>query len=450
MWPISNSGRIDGLIVFRALGGAYVPLGELRFQGSGVRRQGRFVYARSYLARAEKKPVDPIGLPLRSKSVAADPEEVPLVFHDVGPDGWGKEILTHAFPGLTLGMPEFLALGGLGRTGDLAFGPTPDGPERWVPDDEPLLDLPSDDDELETLMRAAAAVDAGDAEGHHFKLLFRKSADVGGARPKTRIRHEGKDWIAKFPTWSDTFDNPRLEAVCLDVAEAAGVPVPEHRIIVAGGKAALFVRRFDRSETDQPFGYISAATLLKRPSTEYATTMTYLDIATVARTIGVHDPERGLYRRLLLNAYLHNTDDHLHNHALIDKGSGWELSPAFDIVPHPDGRRHICAPAPGIGPEWNPDRAFEAHASLKISKGEAEAIRDEVLAAARRLPEFMDLRAVSARDRETLKDAFPAAVGFSTRTGATLERRPSTMTTPSHRESAPEGPSSSPIDPARP
>ena len=338
------------------------------FQGGDVRRQGRFVYARSYLARAEKKPVDPVGLPLRHRSVAADPEEVPLVFHDVGPDGWGKEILTHAFPRVTLGMPEFLALGGPGRTGDLAFGPTPAGPERWIPDDEPLLGLPREEDDLETLMGAAAAVDAGDAEGHHFKLLFRKSADIGGARPKARIRHEGKDWIAKFPTWADKFDNPRLEAVCLDVAEAAGIPVPERKIVVAGGKAALFVCRFDRSETGQPFGYISAATLLRRPSIEYSTTMTYLDIATIARAVGVRDPERGVYRRLLLNAYLHNTDDHLHNHALIDRGSGWELSPAFDIVPHPDGGG-TSVPQPRNQPGMEPRSGVRGTRQAQNSQG---------------------------------------------------------------------------------
>jgi serine/threonine-protein kinase HipA len=412
MWRISKTGRIDRLVVFRALGGTYVPLGELTFEGGGGRRLGRFAYARSYLARDDKRPVDPIGLPLRPVSVAAAPEEVPLVFHDVGPDGWGKGVLIQAFPGLTLSMPEFLALGSLGRTGDLAFGPTPDGPETWVPDDEPLMDLPREEDDLETLMAAAAAVDAGEAQRHHFKLLFRNSADIGGARPKARIRHDGKDWIAKFPAWSDRFDDPRLEAVCLDVAEAAGVPVPERKIVAAGGRAALFVRRFDRSEAGQPFGYISAATLLKQPSAEYNTAKTYLDIAVVARTIGVRDPERGVYRRLLLNAHLHNTDDHLRNHALIDRGDGWELSPAFDVVPHPDKRRHVCAPAPGISPEWNPDSAFEAHAQFRISANEAEAIREEILAAARRLPEFMDLREVSARDRDLLKDAFPAVASL--------------------------------------
>ncbi len=48
------------------------------------------------------------------------PEEVPLAFHDAGPTA-GKEILTRAFPTSVLSMPEYLALGGLGRTGDLAF-----------------------------------------------------------------------------------------------------------------------------------------------------------------------------------------------------------------------------------------------------------------------------------------------------------------------------------------
>jgi len=57
----------------------------------GGRRLDRFAYVRSCLARDDKRLVDPIGLPLRPVSVA--PEEVPLVFHDVGPDDWGKGVL---------------------------------------------------------------------------------------------------------------------------------------------------------------------------------------------------------------------------------------------------------------------------------------------------------------------------------------------------------------------
>ncbi|WP_227439139.1 type II toxin-antitoxin system HipA family toxin [Methylobacterium sp. W2] len=399
--------------MFRAREGGYIPAGELTFEGGGHQRLGRFVYAASYLARSEKTPLDPIGLPLRRGSVAAAPEEVPLVFHDVGPDGWGKDVLVRAFPSLSLSMPEFLALGGLGRTGDLAFGPTPEGPATWAPGPEPLLDLPRENDDLEALMAAAAAVEAGDADGHHFKLLFRGSADVGGARPKARIRDAGRDWIAKFPAATDRFDDPRVESACLDVAEAAGLPVPERKIVEAGGRAALFVRRFDRSEEMRPYAYLSAATLLKQPSMRYGTDHTYLDIAAAAQAIGVRGAAEAMFERLILNATLHNTDDHLRNHGFLDRGGGWEIAPVFDLVPHPGQRRHVCAPARGIGPEWNPDRAFDAHVPLKIPLRTAEAIRDRIIQAARRLPAFMDERGVTVRDRRTLADAFPSSIGFN-------------------------------------
>lgn len=415
MWQTSRTGRIDRLIVFRWLGGTYVPAGELTFEGAGRTRVGRFVYARSFLGRESAKPIDPVGLPLRPKSVPAAPEEVPLAFHDVGPDGWGKELLTHAFPGSTLSMPEYLALGGLGRTGDLAFGPTPDGePRTWVPPEIPLVELPRETDDLETLMAAAAAVEAGDAEGHHFKLLFRNSGDVGGARPKARIRHDGRQWIAKFPTALDKFDDPRVEAACLDVAEAAGFEVPERRIVVAGGKAALFVERFDRERgiEGRPYAYLSAATLLRQPSTLYATEKTYVDIAATARAIGVRDAATAIFGRLMLNAYLHNTDDHLRNHAFIDRDGGWELSPVFDLVPHPDKARHVCAPAPGITPAWDVETAFRAHEPLKLSFLQAAAIRDRVVDAARRLPEFMELREVPRKDRNHLRESFPRTIEF--------------------------------------
>ncbi|MCJ2026977.1 type II toxin-antitoxin system HipA family toxin [Methylobacterium sp. J-067] len=415
MWQTSRTGRLDYLVVYRWRGDGYGPVGDLTFEGSGPRRNGRFRYASSYLGQDGAKAIDPVGLPLVRKSYAAAPEEVPLAFHDAGPDGWGKEILTRAFPTSVLSMPEYLALGGLGRTGDLAFGPTPtSGPVTWTPPEAPLVDLPDESDDLGALMDAAAAVEAGDAEGHHFKLLFRNS-DVGGARPKARIRSEGRQWIAKFPTSMDKFDDPRVEAACLDVAEAAGFPVPRRKIVVAGRRAALFVERFDRDEgiEGRPYAYLSAATLLKQASASYATARTYTDIAAVAQAIGVKNAAASVFGRLLLNAYLHNTDDHLRNHAFLDRGDGWTLSPVFDLVPHPDRARHVPAPAPGMSPAWDVEAAMRAHTAFRLDAGEAQAIRERILQAARRLGEFMDAREVPPKDRRYLKDAFPREMGFA-------------------------------------
>lgn len=351
MWRTSDAGRIGALVVFRAMGDGFVPVGSLAFEGGGRRRSSRFVYARSYLERGDARPIDPVGLPLRRGSVSSTPDEVPLVFFDAGPDGWAKGILDQAYPTLSFGMAEYLALGTSTRTGDLAFGPTPEGPLTWNPGSEPLLHLPRDDDDLEALVRAAAAVDAGEAEAHHLRLLLRHSRDVGGARPKVRLRHAGRDVIAKFQAWGDKFDDPRVECACLDVAEASGIDVSPREVVRIGSRSVLLVQRFDRSVDGRPHGYLSFATLLRQPPTRYATERTYADLVAAGRGIGVADPSREVFRRLLVNAYLRNTDDHLRNHAVIDEGDGWRLAPAFDIVPQPGGLRHVCAPAPGVSPE---------------------------------------------------------------------------------------------------
>src|SRR3954468_1607816 len=65
-WRISN-GRIDRLVIFKAMGDDHVPIGELTFEGSARVRQGRFVYAGSWLKNPDRTEIDPIGLPLRKK-----------------------------------------------------------------------------------------------------------------------------------------------------------------------------------------------------------------------------------------------------------------------------------------------------------------------------------------------------------------------------------------------
>jgi len=118
-----------------------MPIGLLVFEGGSSRRFGRFAYSSDYLAAEGRRPIDPIGLLLGNKWRPAAPGEVHLAFHEAGPDGWGKGILTQPFPELELGMPEFLALGGLWRTGDLAFGSTPEAPKTWTPRTEAALRL---------------------------------------------------------------------------------------------------------------------------------------------------------------------------------------------------------------------------------------------------------------------------------------------------------------------
>ncbi|WP_179240066.1 type II toxin-antitoxin system HipA family toxin, partial [Methylobacterium radiotolerans] len=383
-----------------------MPIGLLIFEGGSRRRTVRFAYSSDYLATEGRRPIDPMGLPLGNKWRPAALKEVHLAFQDAGPDGWGKGILSRVVSELELGMPEFLAPGGLSRTGDLAFGSTPEAPERWKPRADAALELVQSEDVLEEVLIAAENYEGGDASADQLAQLFMHSSDIGGARPKARIRIYDKEWIAKFSTWEDRFDNPRAEAVCLDFAKAAGLRVPERELRVVNGRSVLLMSRFDRSSDGARLSYLSAGTLLGEPAYEYATSKTYLDIASAARRIGVQEPEPEMFRRLLVNSYLRNTDDHLRNHAFINDGTGWSLSLALDVVPRPSGTKHVCAPTAGMSRECNPSIAFAGYPKFGLSATEATSILDEVDEATSRIGSFFDARGVSRQDREMLLTCF--------------------------------------------
>jgi serine/threonine-protein kinase HipA len=403
MWQISKDSRIEDLVVFVDIDGQPAPVGQLIFEGAR-RQQSRFVYARSWLERTDKFPLAPSGLALRRKAIPSAPYEVPLLFNDAAPDGWGRGVLTSAFPNQVFGMGEFLAAAGDDRTGYLRFGPTAQGgPSQWKPDGESKFELADGTEELEALLKAAEAADEGQPTKTQLELLFRSSTDVGGARPKARIIREKKPFIAKFRAWGDAFDDPRAEAVCLSLARDAGIEVPEHEVIEVAGRSVLLVRRFDRSAEGFRFGYMSAGTLMGQKPSDYRTESSYAELAVKAREAGITPCESEFFRRLLFNAFIHNTDDHLRNHAFIQMGGRWELSPVFDLVP---GRQPnmVLRPARGYYPAPDPRKALAAHAAFGLERREALTVFDEVATAMAKLPEYLDLHRVSEGDRKTLAE----------------------------------------------
>lgn len=405
-WQISKSGRLDHLVVF--LGKDATPVGELLFQGGGKVRSSVFRYARSWLNdTARRRPLSLVELPLRAKGKDSAPYELPLPLYDAAPDGWGRSVLEAAYPMQTFGLGEFLAAAGDERTGDLRFGHDPVlGPEQWVPH-APSIAPPSGSDTLEDLIVAAEAVDAGHPTAHHLSLLLRASADSGGARPKARLRHQGGEWIAKFRTWGDGFDNPRMETVCLSLAQECGIPTPDHQHVEVAGRSVLLVRRFDRGAGGERLGYMSAATLAKAPPSAYATNWTYADLASVAREVGVVPCEAELFRRMLFNCAIHNTDDHLRNHAFIrDVGGAWRLSPVFDVVPN-NRTTLVIRPARDIEATSDIDVAFQGWPNFRLTAEQATEIRDQVEDGMRKLPELLDRYEVTTANRETLAPLLP-------------------------------------------
>jgi serine/threonine-protein kinase HipA len=302
-------------------------------------------------------------------------------------------------------MGEYLASAGDNRTGELRFGPTPEEkPQRWLPQGEALVDLPDEGETLKSLLDAATALEAGEPSRHHIRTLIRAGADVGGARPKARIfKNDRTEWIAKFPASDDVFDDPRVEAVCLSLARKAGIVVPDHEIIEIGGRAVLLVSRFDRAADGARLGYSSAATLLGQVTTGYGTDYTYADVAAKARTAGIEPCEPEIFKRLLFNCFIRNTDDHLRNHGFVRDKYGWRISPAFDLVVH-RGRRLVLRAGSGIDPIPDARLAFGAWKQFHLNFKQAVQIYEEVTEALGSLPCLLEEFSVRTVDRLLLKE----------------------------------------------
>ncbi|MGN1345041.1 MAG: type II toxin-antitoxin system HipA family toxin, partial [Traorella sp.] len=65
----------------------------------------------------------------------------------------------------------------------------------------------------------------------------------------------------------------------------------------------------------------------------------YLDMASFIKSNGSHPKEDllELWKRIVFNMAVSNTDDHLRNHAFIFTKKGWKLSPLYDVNPVPYG-----------------------------------------------------------------------------------------------------------------
>ena len=322
--------------------GTPVRAGTLYGHRRGRTETATFVYAPDYLSSAGAYQLDP-SLPL-SSAPAQTPLGLPLfgAMSDCAPDRWGRTLIRRAHAranqgtagtARTLGHLDFL----LGvrddlRQGALRFRTDGDGPFLATEDTGvPLLtDLPE-------LLELAAAAERDDVSTSDLRRLVRVGSSLGGARPKAHVRQsDGRLAIAKFPSSAtDTWNVMAWEKVALDLARAAGIDVPDSELLDLAGRHVLVVDRFDRTVDGSRIGYVSAMTMLEATDGDQRS---YLEIA---EAIEQHSSRASadlaeLWRRIVFNVLISNTDDHLRNHGFVHTGrTSWDLSPAFDLNPDP-------------------------------------------------------------------------------------------------------------------
>lgn len=171
--------------------------------------------------------------------------------------------------------------------------------------------------------------------------LIRPGSSLGGARPKASVvDHYGNLWIAKFPSRHDETDVGAWEKVVHDLARKCGLNVPESKLERFSDLGSTFlVKRFDRNGKRR-IHFASAMTMLNRSDGASAQDGTgYLDILSFIQSNGSHPIEdaQELWKRVVFNMAVTNTDDHLRNHGFLLDSSGWRLSPLYDVNPTPYG-----------------------------------------------------------------------------------------------------------------
>jgi serine/threonine-protein kinase HipA len=260
---------------------------------------------------------------------------------DSAPDRWGRVLMRRAerrraersgeTPRTLMEIDYLLMVDDEARQGALRFARQEGGPflaEHEAARIPPLIDLPQ-------LLSAAEHVVGDTDSDEDLRLLLAPGSSLGGARPKASVRdRDGHLAIAKFPHKDDEINTVLWEAIALRLAAKAGIPVPDWRIEQVLNKPVLLLRRFDR-EQGQRIPFLSAMSMLGASDNE---SRSYLEFVDALRRYGASPKQdmHELWRRIVFNILISNTDDHLRNHAFLYTGpDGWRLAPAYDLNPVP-------------------------------------------------------------------------------------------------------------------
>ena len=414
---LKNSTVTSECFVYIALPGEteFVTAGRYRrdFNRNGV-ATGRFVYGKSYLARTDAVPIDPVELKISSKTY--ETRLLKGVFgalRDACPDSWGRRVIERHFGSPGPDELDYLLYSPDDRAGALGFGtkPQPPAPKRTF---NRTIDL-------QKLQEFADAIIAGDnlpdeADARQAQQLMLGGTSMGGARPKVVVEDDDGLWVAKFNRPDDKWNHARVERAMLLLARTCGIQAAECKRATIGDRDALLVKRFDRNRTNN--GYqrarmLSALTLLRAEDTHTdREKWSYVLLAEELRRISVQprtdSPE--LFRRMCFNALISNTDDHPRNHAVIAMDRDWKLSPAYDLTPSMPislERRDLALACGDMGRYAHADNLLSQCERFLVATDEARQIIDTMeqtvksqwYATARR-------EGVSVSDCETIGGAF--------------------------------------------
>ncbi len=334
-------------------------------------------------------------------------------FRDSSPDRWGQKLMRHrernrasaagTKPRALFAGDFLVGVDDETRVGALRFKETADA-EFLSRSDTPVPPVI----ELRKLLGAANRLERGRERKGDLELMLAPGGSLGGARPKATVRgKDGRLNVAKFPWVKDEWPVVRWEAVALELAGSAGIEVPKWELLPVRGDVVLLLDRFDRDAGNGRVGLISAMTALQSKDHDERS---YLDIVDALRQIGEApvDDARQLWRRLVFNVLISNTDDHLRNHALLRAERGWLLSPAYDMNPCPrylSNGLHVLA-LNEVDHTGSLEIAISVADYFGLQTSEAKTIAGEVAAAVKPWRSVAQARGIGAQEMDLMSSAF--------------------------------------------
>ena len=326
----------------------YVGALKLVAAGKGVSLQYSKAWLADGFALSEDMPlIDTEFLP--PGRLAADAQRAVGAVDDARPDRWGEKVIRFVDKPKRLSLMEYLYCAGDDRFGALGVSTSPDVYSPRAGSPLPRLGQAQQLSEVVAKIEASEPITALEAQ-----IIAGGGSPLGGAKPKALIDIAGEQWVIKFFN-NEPVDSPLIEHATMTLAKRAGITVAETQVVRLVAANAIAVRRFDREQGGRIHS-ISAGTAI-RAATASGTEpeMGYPELARILRRVGVTQDDvnqrdaRELFRRMVFNILVDNTDDHEKNHSLLvvnpARNGRLRLAPAYDVLPTNSGQGYqefIC------------------------------------------------------------------------------------------------------------
>jgi serine/threonine-protein kinase HipA len=263
---------------------------------------------------------------------AGEKDSAPGAIDDARPDRWGERIIRHIERPARLSILEMLLFAGDDRFGALGVSVSADAYRPRTLGPYPQLR------DLTALSNAIDHVQTQTALSASMQRLVQPGVTLGGARPKALLHTDAGPCVIKFAELDDAVDTPLVEHATLTLAALAGIQVAATGVLPLAARHgrprhALTIQRFDR-QGPYRLHCQSAKTLLRaaRLSESYGALATVL--LRLAHPNHQAAQREELFRRMVFNILIDNTDDHERNHSVRLALSGYpELTPAYDVLP---------------------------------------------------------------------------------------------------------------------